>query len=228
MALDFADPLIAYLSPLRRLDTNRNVAMDSVYLISLIVGGFFVLLSIFGGGDHEADADHDLSFEADHDVDLGVDAHLDGDTGVDHDFSADAGPGLVDLFSIRALFLFAAFFGLTGVTLGAFGTTEPLNAILSTLTGLIVGLGGNWFIKRFAYQQVSSQVSAASLKGRTARVLLPMEGEQNGRIMLEAGGKKLQFTARLFEPDQAEAVAQGDEVVVLNMDGRVAEVIKPE
>lgn len=198
--------------------------MDSIYLISLIVGGFFVLLSIFGGGDHETDADHDLSFEADHDVEF----DLDGDLDLDHDFGADAGPGLVDLFSIRALFLFAAFFGLTGVSLGAFGTAEPMNAVLSAITGMIVGLGGNWFIKRFAYQQVSSQVSAASLKGRTARVLLPMEGDQNGRIQLEAGGRKLQFTARLFEPEQAEALAQGDEVVVLNMDGRVAEVIKPD
>lgn len=198
--------------------------MDSIYLISLIVGGFFVLLSIFGGGDHETDADHDLSFEADHDVEF----DLDGDLDLDHDFGADAGPGLVDLFSIRALFLFAAFFGLTGVSLGAFGTAEPMNAVLSAITGMIVGLGGNWFIKRFAYQQVSSQVSAASLKGRTARVLLPMEGDQNGRIQLEAGGRKLQFTARLFEPEQAEGLAQGDEVVVLNMDGRVAEVIKPD
>jgi membrane protein implicated in regulation of membrane protease activity len=203
--------------------------MESVYLISLIVGGFFVLLSIFGG-DHEADTDHDLSFDTDHDLDfdLDVDTDTDLDIGADQDFGADAGPGFVDLLSIRALFLFAAFFGLTGVTLGAFGTEEPMNALLSTTTGMIIGLGGNWFIKRFAYQQVSSQVSSASLKGRTARVLLPMEGEQNGRIMIEAGGKKMQLTARLFEPDAADAVARGDEVVVLKIKGRIAEVIKPD
>jgi len=203
--------------------------MESIYLISLIVGGFFVLLSIFGG-DHEADTDHDLSFDADHDfdLDLHVDTDSDLDLGTDHDFGADAGPGFVDLLSIRALFLFAAFFGLTGVTLGAVGTGEPMNALLSIATGLVIGLGGNWFIKRFAYQQVSSQVSSASLKGRTARVLLPMEGEQNGRILIEAGGKKMQLTAQLFEPDKAETVAKGDDVVVLNIEGRIAKVIKPD
>ena len=203
--------------------------MESVYLISLIVGGFFVLLSIFGGGDHEADADTDLDFDADSDfdVDMDLDADHDLDFDMDHDLGMEAGPGLVDLLSIRALFLFAAFFGLTGVVLGALGTAEPLLGILSASTGAVIGLGGNWFIKRFAYQQVSSQVTTASLKGRTAEVLLPMEGEQNGRILLEAGGKKLQLTARLFEPDQADPVERGDEVVVLRIDGHVAEVVKP-
>lgn len=203
--------------------------MDSVYLISLIVGGFFVLLSIFGG-DHEADTDHDLSFDSDHDIDfdLDVDADPDLDLGADHEFGVEAGSGFVDLLSIRALFLFAAFFGLTGVTLDFFGTEEPMNALLSTTTGLAIGLGGNWFIKRFAYQQVSSQVSSASLKGRTAQVLLPMDGQQNGKILIEAGGRKMKLTARLFEPDAADSVARGDKVVVLNVEGRIAEVIKPD
>lgn len=199
--------------------------MDSVYLISLIVGGFFVLLSIFGGGDHEADADGDFDFDADTDVDF--DADMSADLDADAHIDLDAGVGFVDLLSIRALFLFAAFFGLTGVTLGALGTTEPMNGILSAMTGLAIGLGGNWFIKRFAYQEVSSQMTTAELKGRTATVLLPMEGAQKGRILIDTGERKMQITARLFEPDAAEAVIEGDEVVVLNIDGRIAEIIKP-
>ena len=204
--------------------------MESIYLISLIVGGFFVLLSIFGGGDQESDVDHDLSLDADHDVDLSFDADTDSDFDVDHDLSFDGdlhgGPDLVDIFSIRALFLFAAFFGLTGVTLGALGTAEPLNGILSASTGLLVGLGGNWFIKRFAYQQVSSQVTTAALEGRTATVLLPLESDRKGRILLEAGGRKMELTARLFEG--ADPVDRGEEVVVLSIDGRIAQVIKPD
>lgn len=207
--------------------------MDSVYLISLIVGGFFVLLSIFGGGDHEADADTDFDFDADSDFDFDsdFDSEFDADMSADLDADAhldfDAGVGFVDLLSIRALFLFAAFFGLTGVTLGALGTAEPMNGILSAMTGLAIGLGGNWFIKRFAYQEVSSQMTAAELKGRTATVLLPMEGAQKGRILIDTGERKMQITARLFEPDSAESVTEGDEVVVLKVDGRVAEIIKP-
>ena len=54
--------------------------MDPVYWISMIVGGFFVLLSIFGGGDSDADAD----------VDFDADADLDFDTDADMDLDADA------------------------------------------------------------------------------------------------------------------------------------------
>lgn len=190
--------------------------MDTVYLTSLIVGGFFVLLSVFGGGDHESDVDHDadLSVDADHDLDASLDVDTHG------------GPDLVDLFSIRALFLFAAFFGLTGVTLGALGTGEPLNGILSAMTGLVVGLGGNWFIKRFAYQQVSSQITEQALKGRTARVLLPLSGNQKGRIQLESGGRRIELTAQLF--DGADAAERDEEVVVVRVNGHIAEVIKPD
>lgn len=212
--------------------------MDSVYLISLIVGGFFVLLSIFGGGDNESDADVDADVDVDADIDVDsdfdhdFDADHDFDHGmdVDHDLSMDhgGGPDFVDLLSIRALFLFAAFFGLTGTTLGLLGSEEPWTAVFSILTGLVVGLGGNWFIKRFAYEQVSSAVSSRDLTGRTARVILPFIGEERGRILIEAKGQRLQLTARSLDTEGDDSFSPGDEVVVVRMDGRVAEVVKPE
>lgn len=208
--------------------------MDSVYLISLIVGGFFVLLSIFGGGDQEGDADADADAEVDADSDFDHDADVDHD--LDHDVDAghdlgahaDVGPGFVDLLSIRALFLFAAFFGLTGTVLGLLGSQEPLTAVFSVLTGLVVGLGGNWLIKRFAYEQVSSAVSSLDLTGRTARVILPFVGPERGRILVEARGQRMQITARSLDTEGDDPFSPGDEVVVVRMDGRVAEVVKPE
>ena len=197
--------------------------MDSIYLISLIVGGFFVLLSIFGGGETDHDSDTDFDHDFDHDMDLAGDHDLD----TDFSLNVDGGPDLVDLFSLRALFLFAAFFGLTGVILGTFGTAEPLAGVLSASTGLLVGLGGNYIIKRFAYEQVSSQVTQKELNGKTASVLLPMSGEQKGKILLSAGGKRLELTARMFEGGN-EKLESGEEVVVVRMDGRIAEVIKPD
>ena len=51
--------------------------MDTVYWVSLIVGGFFVLLSALGGGDTDADVDVDV--DADADLDFDADADLDAD-----------------------------------------------------------------------------------------------------------------------------------------------------
>ncbi len=203
--------------------------MDTIYLVSLLVGGFFVLLSIFGGGDAEADVDAD--FDADFDTDLEADFDADADYDTDFDADADAGfeagPGLIDLFTVRALFLFAAFFGLTGVLLSWAGTEEPLAAILSVLTGLVVGLGGNYAIKRVGYRSVSSAVRTRDLQGITGRVMVPFEAGEVGKIRLVARGNRMQLMARSFE-EAGGAFQPGEEVVVIRMEGAVAEVVKPE
>ncbi len=203
--------------------------MDPVYWISLIVGGFFVLLSIFGGGDSDADADVD--FDADADLDFDADADMDLDADADADMhvgygDVGAGPGLVDLFTIRALFLFAAFFGLTGVLLSLANTGEPMTAILAGLTGAIVGLGGNYIIKSIGYAHVSSTVTAVDMKGRTGTVIIPFDSNDQGKISLISKGQRLQLVARAFE-EADETFEPGDEVVVVRVDGRVAEVVKP-
>ena len=211
--------------------------MDTIYLVSLLVGGFFVLLSIFGGGesDHDVDADagidfdHDSDFDFDHDADFDVDHDIDFDAEHDVDLAHDleAGPGFVDLFSVRALFLFAAFFGLTGLLLTWLNTGEPYTAILAVLTGLIIGLGGNYFIKRIGYAHVSSDVSSNELRGITGKVLIPFEGDEKGKISLIAKGQHLQLVARSFEEDELEPFKPGEEVVVVKMAGSIAEVVKP-
>jgi membrane protein implicated in regulation of membrane protease activity len=199
--------------------------MKSVYLISLIVGGFFVLLSIFGGADHESDFDADVDVDADFDISADVDADADMDLHLDGDLGA--GLGIVDLLSIRALFLFAAFFGLTGTLLDLAGTQEPLIALLSVLVGLVVGLGGNYIIKKFAYEHVSSAIEGRDYQGRTAKVILPFAGDDRGKITLEVKGQRLQLPARSLDLETLESFGPGDEVVVVRMDGRVAEVVKP-
>ncbi len=205
--------------------------MDTVYWISLIVGGFFVLLSIFGGADSEADADVDFDADVDVDFDVDVDAEVDFEAEADVDSDVDigasgGGPDFIDLFTLRALFLFSAFFGLTGVLLSLASTGEPLTAALAFLTGAIIGLGGNYIIKRVGYAHVSSTLTSTDLKGRTGQVILPFDSTDQGKITLVSKGKRLQLVARAFE-EVEEAFEPGDEVVVVRVDGRVAEVVKP-
>lgn len=197
--------------------------MESVYLISLIVGGFFVALSVLGGGDTDTDMDVDGDFDLDLDLDGDFDAATDSDLGFGH--AGDI--GVVDLLSIRTLFLFAAFFGLTGVLLNFFGGAEPSTGILSTATGLLIGVGGNYIIKKFAYQSVSSDVKEHHLRGKSGKVILPFGNTDSGKILIEANGKRLQLIARSLDDDSIDSFEQGDEVVIVRLNGRIAEVVKP-
>ena len=196
--------------------------MDALYLFSLIVGGFFVLLSLFGG-DTEGDADLDLDVDADADLDLDFDG--DADAGAD----IGAGSGWVDMFSIRTLFLFGAFFGLTGKVLQWLDASqEPLTGILAVSMGLIAGLGGNFFIKRVGYAHVSSDVSRSELKGVSGKVLIPFTGNERGKITVVVKGNQLRLTARSLDDTTNEAFNPGDEVVIVGTgDSAVVDVVKP-
>lgn len=191
--------------------------MEDVYLISLLVGGFFVLLSIFGGlgsgADFDADADLDFDADADTDVDAGTDM--------------GAGPGFVDLFTLRALFLFAAFFGLTGTLLTWTGSGGLATLLASVVMGFVIGLGGNYAIKRVGHETVSSSIERGDLHGRTAHVLIPFTGPDLGKIRLDTKGQRLQLRARAFEGVE-EPFEPGDQVVVIRTAKGVAEVVKPE
>jgi hypothetical protein len=200
--------------------------MESVYLISLIVGGFFVLLSVLGGSDTDADADADMHFDLTADADTDFDADFHGEIGSDM-AGVHGDLGVVDLLSVRTLFLFAAFFGLTGVLLNLFGGNEPVTAILSTVTGLLIGVGGNYIIKKFAYQSVSGEITQLNMNGKTGRVILPFGQNDTGKILIEAKGKRLQLVARSLGDSEDESFDSGDEVVIVRVDGRVAEVVKP-
>ncbi|GAB5519766.1 MAG: hypothetical protein RhofKO_20170 [Rhodothermales bacterium] len=188
--------------------------MESIYLISLIVGGVFVILSMFGGGDVDADVDVD--------IDLDTDFDADGDL----DLGGDSGFGFSDLISVRALFLFLAFFGLTGMLLSWVGVSEPALGLTAAAIGATIGLGGNYVIKNVGYKHVSSDVTTAALNGKTAQVLLPFEPGQRGKVRLVANGQRLSVLAESFDED-TDSFSPGDEVVVVRMDGNVARVVKP-
>ncbi len=198
--------------------------METVYLVSLLVGGFFVLLSVLGG-DSEADTDFDADLDVDFDGDLDLDADIgEGDIGGG---DIGAGPGFIDLLSIRALFLFAAFFGLTGYGLTWVDTNSIFTLIAAIAVGLIAGLGGNYVIKRFGYAEISSDVTLNELKGKTGKVLLPFNAGEKGKISVVVKGHQLRLVARSLDDSSTESFQQGEEIVVVRTKNGVVEVVKP-
>lgn len=179
--------------------------MDTLYWISLIVGGVFVLLSLLGGGDTDVDADTELDLDTEADP--------------------GAGSGWIDLFSLRTVFLFAAFFGLCGTLLPLADVTGITRLVASLGVGLTVGIGGNYIIKRVGYAHISSEVTASDLEGRTGEVIIPFGHSDRGKITLVTKGQRMQFQARGFEGSR-DVFAEGEEVVVIRMEGAIAEVVK--
>ncbi|MFB3132840.1 MAG: NfeD-like protein, partial [Rhodothermales bacterium] len=60
----------------------------------------------------------------------------------------------------------------------------------------------------------------------TGTVIIPFDSNDQGKISLISKGQRLQLVARAFEGAD-ETFEPGDEVVVVRVDGRVAEVVKP-
>ncbi|MDE2731915.1 MAG: hypothetical protein OXI38_11035 [Bacteroidota bacterium] len=185
--------------------------MDAIYWVSLVIGGIFVLLSLLGGGDGDMEAELDL--DADADFDLEADADI------------SSGGGFVDIFSLRTLFLFAFFFGLSGVAFSLTRVGDLAVLLLALGLGSFVSMAGSYLIKRIGYAHVSSDVTGADLTGTTATVVIPFGSSDTGRISLVAKGQRMQLTARAFEEEE-HTFAVGDEVLVVHMDGRVAQVVK--
>ena len=203
--------------------------MLPMYWIAFLVGGTFVALSLVGGG-HDTGGGaggHDVAGDAGAGHDFGHDTAIDHGDVASHGGSASgAGPGLADLLSLRFVFLFAAFFGLTGLAL-SYIADEPgvYGALVSLLVGLAVGLGGNVTLRRFTEERVSSEVRAEDLIGRTARVTVPMSGASRGTVRVVSQGSVVMLPARVLAGD--EAYRPGEDVVIVRMDGRTAEVVRP-
>lgn len=204
--------------------------MDTLYWVMLLVGGTLVALSLLGGHDADAgDADlgHDLGGHDAGGSEAGAHAATLVDGGTDTG-SYGGGPGGVvfsDVLSLRFFFLFAAFFGLTGLVMGhVAGVVEPLAGVMALCVGVFVGLFGNVFIRRVGQAEVSSSVGTADLHGKTARVVLPFGGDERGTVTLLARGQRYVLTARAF--GGVERYRQGEDVVVVRLDGRVAEVLR--
>lgn len=170
--------------------------MTTLFWVALLVGGFFVALSLFGGADS------------------------------DHGLDADHGAGFVDLLSLRTLFLGSFFFGLTGVTFSLFDRDPVSTLALAIALGVVTGVGGNWLLRKVERTSVSSSHTPDDYIGRTATVTLPFSEHDRGRVQLVVKGTRTFLVAQAFEGAET-AFSPGEDVVIVRMNGRIAEVVRP-
>ena len=212
-----------------------------LYLFSVIVGGVLLAASILLGGK-DLDADGDLDADLDGDFDADLDADLDGD--FDADMDADAGAhvhgfdkelgghgdvsGFLFLFlSLRFWIFFLAFFGLTGLTLDGLGlvSSEWIGLGFALAMGLGVGVGAMTLIRKLSADQSGRLVTSRDYVGKTARVLVPIRAEGQGKVRVDIGGRTVDLLATSVEDDGHAGKGEG---LILEMDGNRARVARLE
>ncbi len=182
--------------------------MLALYVMAAVVGGALVLLTLFGHGDHGADAHHE--------IDAGGHVGHDG-----HD-----GEAWLPFLSVRFWTYFALAFGGCGLLLSNFGSTrEPTTALLALVPGLVTGLGVTYAVRFLRKQEVDSSVGEQDLLGVLAKVSVPIHDGQLGRVRCSVKGEILEILARAQEPLALEA---GTEVAIVEMEGGTAIVVPKE
>jgi hypothetical protein len=210
--------------------------MLGIYILSAILGGGLLVFSLLAGAHHDM-SDVDVSGV---DMDTpGFDAHVAGvdvagadvEAGAlqaDHDIHIghDAASELVlGLFRPRNIIFFLTGFGITGSLLTWSGTSESLTL------GLALGMGGvAWLLTHGLFtwlrrsESVSDALSEREIEGRTGRVVLPLAPGEAGRVVCLIADHEHYLTARLAS-DIEQPLKVGSEVIVLRVEGGVAEVI---
>jgi hypothetical protein len=210
--------------------------MLGIYILAAMIGGGLLLFSVISGAFHGL-GDVDVSggdiSGVDADV-AGIDADLSGGDlhvgGVDADHDIQAGhdtPGLLvlGLFRPRNVIFSLTAFGLTGTLLTLAG--NPPN---STLTLSLVMGGGAWLLTYGVFTWLRRSdigvdtVGDEEIEGRAARVVLPMSPGESGRIVCLVADRELYLTARPAR-EVAGTLEAGSEVVILRIEGGVAEII---
>lgn len=179
--------------------------MLAAYLITLIVGGVLVAISLVAG-DGDAGGHHgDLAGDAG--------AHGDAHGHAEHGGALDAALGWLPVSSLRFWTFFAAFFGLTGTALSLLPNTGSIViAIAAVAVGYGAGITLTRAIRRLQHDSSDSSLAASDLIGATAQVLLPVAPGRAGKVRLHLKDRAVDLLA---ETQEAAELAVGENALVI-------------
>ncbi len=183
--------------------------MLAAYLISAIVGGVLVTISIVAGG-HGHDA-------GGHGGDLDEHGVAHGDADAAHGGLLDALSSWLPFGSLRFWTFFVAFFGLTGTAMTVLATAGPVAiAVAATAVGYASGILLARTIRGLQRSSGDSSVAEADLVGATAQVLLPIAPGRTGKVRLHVKDRSVDLLA---ETEESPVIAAGEQVLVIAAPG---------
>jgi membrane protein implicated in regulation of membrane protease activity len=181
--------------------------MLSIYLGSLLFGGVLLGASLFGGDGHG-------------------DGHgAEGDGGGGHGGDGEGGHaghhahGQLPFLSLRFWAFALAFFGLSGAALTVAGALGALIPFLAGGMGLGSGYLSARVLRGLARRPVGLLGTGDAHIGREARVLLPVDKGQRGKVRLTIGGMSTDLVA---ETENDSSLRAGETALVVGMRGNVA------
>ena len=182
--------------------------MFSVYIFSVLVGGGFLALSVFG----------DFLDGMDIDVDVDVDAELDAGFGAD----------VAKLLSMRTI-VYALFgFGATGAILHWLwgGASPGLTASVAGVTGVASGALISAAFRYLRRTDAGAALGERSFVGLTGEVSMEIAPDGAGTVRVVRGERRYSVRARLDSTEtERGALGPGQAVVVVGMADGVATVV---
>ncbi|MGM0596947.1 MAG: NfeD family protein [Myxococcota bacterium] len=213
--------------------------MINIYWLALGLGGAFLVLTTFLGGDSDSDGDFDGDFDGDLDGDLGggvdldveggglegdIEGDIEGDGEGENSVDAGASLGMLDILflikSIRFWTFFIAFFGLTGVGLTYIRGDGVITLSVSIGMGLFSGYSIAHLFRYMSRSNVSSAVSESDIIGSPAKVLLPIKPDDKGKVRIILKGSIIDKIAVCDEGEYD----LGEEVTIVEIFGNKVKV----
>ena len=180
--------------------------MLTAYIFSLLVGGGFLALSVFG------------DFLDGMDIDVDVDGELD----------VGGGAEVAKLLSLRTIVYTLFGFGATGAILHAVwgGASAGLTAIVASATGLASGAFISAVFRYLKRSEGGAELGERSFVGLTGEVSLEIAADSAGTVKVVRGERRHSVRARLDStcPDDLPLRA-GQSVVVVGMADGIATVV---
>lgn len=212
-----------------------------IYVAAALFGGVFLVPMLLSGLDIGGGADLDGGeIGADLDVDgLEIDGpELDGPevgdgalVGADGSGGAEADLGggplgavFASLLSFRTVVFFTAFFGTAGLVLSWLDYSSIVTFLSASLVGGFAGSANSVLFGLVKNSESTSQVTDRILQGRTAVVVLPMDGAHPGRIKIDLGGQPQYMVARPVDDGTEQQFDVGASVVVVEIENGTAMV----
>ena len=185
--------------------------MLTLYIVSTIVAGVLICLSLLGIGHDASEIHADLGHGFDH---------------VDHDGEGWQGAlaGWVPFFSLRFFTYFFAAFGSAGLLLHYLtDTPDSLGVWLSAAVGMVSGCSVWFLVRTLRRSEVSSGASDQDVLGKEGQVLVPINGLNPGRIRCTVKGDIIDFLAT---SEDATPIAAGTSIIVVAMENGRAQVMR--